>query len=81
MNHDERAAIIERHCVQLREHFTSVHIVAVRHESDEEGTARFSIGKGSWYERLGAMAEFAARERAKEPRRAEIQVEGEGYEP
>lgn len=50
-------ATINRHLSMLREHFDAVEIVAVRHVSDEDGTAGMHFGAGNWYARMGAMEE------------------------
>ena len=76
MTNEERAQILERHAVMLREHFSAVQIVAVRAPDDDpDGCARFSVGRGSWYERMGAMAEIVEREREKERARVAREME------
>ena len=71
MNNEERADLIERHIIMLREHFDSVHIVAARREGRDDDTVVFSIGKGSWYERVGLMREAVMK--ADERDRLEVQ--------
>lgn len=66
MNNNDRMVLLERHCIQLREHFSSVHIIAVRVEDSTGDATRFSFGKGSWYERFGALAEVLDVERERE---------------
>ena len=77
MNHDERMGLLDRHAVQLREHFSSVQIIAVRHDSDDDGAVRFTVGRGSWYERFAAMLEIVEQDRARYIRRAEREVDNE----
>lgn len=58
MNNKDRMDILERHLVSLREHFNSVHILAVRQSDDDpDDTVSFSIGRGSFYERFGLIRE------------------------
>lgn len=59
MTYDEKLAIIRRAAITLREHFDSVHIVAVCPGDQPEDSVRFSAGGGSWYERFGAVVETA----------------------
>lgn len=58
----ELCTLLKRVCVQLREHFTAVQIVATRHSEDpahgDEHTERFAVGKGDWYSRTAAVREW-----------------------
>lgn len=49
--------IITRHLAQLREHFDAVEICAVRHLSDDDGTAGMHFGTGNWYARIAIVEE------------------------
>lgn len=55
---DEDVAELERHALQLREHFDAVEIIAVRHLDDDSGTAMVTCGKGNWYARSAAVREW-----------------------
>jgi len=62
---DADLKLVRGHAIRLREHFNSVHIVACRVEDD--GTChRYSVGEGSWYERVGAMKTWLDAEMAKD---------------
>lgn len=63
MNNDELSEVVNRHLIMLREHFDAVHIVATREaEGDQESRVTFSMGKGSIYERLGAMRDYVLKQ-------------------
>lgn len=49
--------IVMRHVAQLREHFDAVEICAVRHLSDDDGTAGMHFGGGNWYARVAIVEE------------------------
>ena len=77
MNNEERGDLIERHIVMLREHFDSVHIVASRREGGNDDTVVFSIGRGSWSERIGLMREAVIKADAQTRLEAKKQMEDE----
>ena len=79
MNNEQKYGILENAAVRLREHFSSVHIVAICPAGDEDDgrSVRFSVGRGSWYERMGAMREIIIVEEAKESERAAMAVHEE----
>lgn len=83
MNNDELSAVITRHLTMLREHFDAVHIVATREmDGDYESRLTFSMGKGSIYERLGAMRDYVIKqdERTRIQAGREDRLDDEGEE-
>lgn len=60
-DYEAMTKVLDRHCVMLREHFDSIHIVAVKRLGDDDATYMHSHGRGSWYERVGAMREAVLR--------------------
>ena len=59
--------IVMRHVAQLREHFDAVEICAVRHLSDDDGTAGMHFGGGNWYARVAIVAGDFGKMRLCEP--------------
>ena len=59
----------------LMEHFSSVQIVAVHRNDDQNATrSRHSHGQGSWYERFGATRLWVEEQREGELENARIAV-------
>lgn len=76
LTNEFRMSLLVKAAARLREHFSSVQIVACRPE-DGNRVTHFEAGNGSWYERYGSMRywllmeEEADRERARQKVRDE----------
>lgn len=49
--------ILSQHAQALREHFSSVHIVAVTLPDRDDDSVGMHVGVGSFYERLGILTD------------------------
>ena len=54
---ERKLAILDKHCIQLSEHFDSVQIIATQFSPDS-GTRIISKGFGNWYANVGAVSDW-----------------------
>ena len=64
MTDQEKTDLLDSHAAQLAEYFDSVQIIVTLTE-DDAGTALYSMGKGDWYARQGAIREWVRRDEAR----------------
>lgn len=50
--------LVEAHVAQIREHFDSVQIFAVRHQGEGDATESVRLGGGCWHARYGVVREW-----------------------
>lgn len=50
--------MLNSHCIQLMEHFTSVRIVAVKHDAVDNLSRLISRGNGDFYSQYGSVKEW-----------------------
>ncbi len=65
--HEKLLAMVDKHLLQLSEHFDAVQIIATRHRPGaDESTDVIKRGTGNWYARYGAAVLWIEEHKARE---------------